>query len=154
MKLGIMQPYFFPYLGYFQNIAATDEYIICDQVGFVKQGWMDRNQILANTIKGAVYIRPQIEKPAKSCFLIAEIKISQEDYWRKKLLKSLWHTYNKAAHVDEMYSFLEGLINYRPETLSKFNFHAIQSISQLLRIETRLLFNAPELQQVEKSSKN
>ncbi|MHA7865548.1 WbqC family protein [Flagellimonas marinaquae] len=149
MKLGIMQPYFFPYLGYFQNIAATDVYVICDHVAYAKQGWVDRNQIAANTKKESVYFRPQVEKPVKSGFLIEEVMISSDDFWRRKLLKSLWHTYNKASYVDEIYPFLERLINYKPKTLSAFNFYAIQSICQLLRIETRLLFNAPELKQVE-----
>jgi hypothetical protein len=46
MKLAIMQPYLFPYLGYFQLIEAADKFVIYDDVAFIKQGWINRNQIL------------------------------------------------------------------------------------------------------------
>ena len=46
MKLGIMQPYFLPYVGYFQLIKAVDKYVIYDDVNFIKRGWINRNNIL------------------------------------------------------------------------------------------------------------
>ena len=46
MKLGIMQPYFFPYIGYFQLINAVDEFLVYDNVNFIKKGWINRNNIL------------------------------------------------------------------------------------------------------------
>ena len=46
MKLGIMQPYFFPYIGYWQLMNAVDRYVIYDDVNFIKGGWINRNRIL------------------------------------------------------------------------------------------------------------
>ena len=61
MKLGIMQPYFMPYIGYFQLIKAVDKYVVYDDVNYIKGGWVNRNNILVNgekkmftiTLKGA-----------------------------------------------------------------------------------------------------
>ncbi|MCK4814823.1 WbqC family protein, partial [bacterium] len=48
MKLAIMQPYFMPYIGYFQLINAVDKFVFLDDVTFIKQGWINRNRILLN----------------------------------------------------------------------------------------------------------
>ena len=48
MKLGIMQPYFVPYIGYWQLMNAVDKYVIYDDVNFIKGGWINRNRILVN----------------------------------------------------------------------------------------------------------
>ena len=51
MKVAIMQPYFFPYLGYFQLIESADNFIFYDDVNFKKKGWVNRNNILVNNEK-------------------------------------------------------------------------------------------------------
>ena len=48
MKLAIMQPYFFPYIGYFQLIKSVDEFVIYDNIQYTKKGWINRNRILVN----------------------------------------------------------------------------------------------------------
>lgn len=48
MKLGIMQPYFMPYIGYFQLMKAVDKYVVYDDVNYIKGGWANRNHILIN----------------------------------------------------------------------------------------------------------
>jgi WbqC-like protein family len=60
MKLAIMQPYFFPYIGYFQLIAAVDVFVVYDDVQFIKNGWINRNRILLN--KSASWITLPVER--------------------------------------------------------------------------------------------
>ena len=48
MNIGIMQPYFFPYVGYFQLINTVDQFVFYDDVDFIKNGWVNRNRILVN----------------------------------------------------------------------------------------------------------
>ena len=48
MRLAIMQPYFFPYIGYFQLIAAVDQFIVYDNIKYTKKGWINRNRMLQN----------------------------------------------------------------------------------------------------------
>ena len=50
MKLGIMQPYYLPYIGYWQLLNAVDKYVIYDDVNFIKGGWINRNRILNNGV--------------------------------------------------------------------------------------------------------
>ncbi|HAP16296.1 MAG TPA: hypothetical protein DCR38_00890, partial [Butyricimonas virosa] len=48
MTLAVMQPYFLPYIGYFQLIKAVDKFVVYDDVNFIKRGWINRNNILVN----------------------------------------------------------------------------------------------------------
>ena len=57
MKLGIMQPYFFPYIGYWQLIKNVDKYVVYDDVNYIKGGWINRNNFLINGQKKLVTIQ-------------------------------------------------------------------------------------------------
>jgi len=72
MKLGIMQPYFLPYIGYFQLIKAVDKYVIYDDVNFIKGGWINRNRILLN---GSAFMINVPMQGASSSKKINEIEI-------------------------------------------------------------------------------
>ena len=48
MKLALMQPYFLPYVGYWQLLAAVDEFIVYDNIKYTKKGWINRNRMLRN----------------------------------------------------------------------------------------------------------
>jgi hypothetical protein len=149
MKLGIMQPYFFPYLGYFQTIAASDEFVLYDQVKYVKKSWVDRNRLALGQDKSAVYFHPGSQRPNKSEYLIGELRLSEDLRWRRKLLKDIWHSYRKAAHFEEVYALVEELVLFESESVSAFNFNAVQKISKGLAIETVLAFNPPEFAAIE-----
>ena len=144
-----MQPYFFPYIGYFHAIVAVDEFVINDQYEYSHKSWMNRNRILGNTKKGWVYIRPRLEKPSGINYLIEEVNISEDGLWRKKLIKTLRYTYSKAPYFDEIQPFIEDLINHKSNMLSEFSFHAVQKIGQLLQINTKISLNAPEFENLE-----
>lgn len=151
MKLGIMQPYFFPYLGYFHTIAASDEFVLYDQVKYVKKSWVDRNRLALGQDKGPVYFRPASQKPEKSVFLIGELRLSEDVLWRKKLLNDIWHSYRKATQFEAVYALLEELIYFESETVSAFNFNAVQKISKGMSIDTVLTFNPPEFAAIERN---
>ena len=85
MKLAIMQPYFFPYIGYFQLIAAVDKFVIYDDVNYIKRGWINRNNILVNN-QSFLFSIPLISASQNS--KINEIKISEDVNWKSKLLKN------------------------------------------------------------------
>ena len=48
MTVAIMQPYLFPYIGYWQLIHAVDTFVIFDDVNYIKKGYINRNNILVN----------------------------------------------------------------------------------------------------------
>lgn len=87
MKVGIMQPYFFPYLGYFSLIKHTDRFILFDTVQFIRHGWIERNRILKQE-KSWLYIQvPLIKKSHAS--LINEVKINNAENWKSKIIAQL-----------------------------------------------------------------
>lgn len=88
MKIAIMQPYIFPYIGYFQLINAVDKFIIYDDVNYIKQGWINRNKILLNN-EDYLFTFPL--KNASSYKKINEIELSENLYskWKIKFFKTL-----------------------------------------------------------------
>lgn len=92
MKLAIMQPYFMPYIGYFQLINAVDKFIFYDDVTFIKQGWINRNQILINN-QPSMFSIPLSN--ASSHVLIKDVLISENTYlkWKKSFLNSIKFSY-------------------------------------------------------------
>ena len=86
-KIGIMQPYFAPYLGYFSLIKHTDEFILFDTVQFIRHGWIERNRILKQN-DGWLYIQVPLEKFSRET-LIKDVIINNEIEWKKKILSQL-----------------------------------------------------------------
>lgn len=94
MKVGIMQPYFFPYLGYFSLIKQVDRFILFDSVQFIRHGWIDRNRVLKQN-EGWLYIRAPLEKhPLET--RICDIRIDNDQPWQSKILSQL-SIYKKIA---------------------------------------------------------
>ena len=87
-----MQPYFMPYIGYWQLIKAVDKYVVYDDVNYIKKGWINRNNILVN---GNAKLFSVSLKEASQNKLINEIEIS-DDF--NKFLKTLYFCYSKAPH--------------------------------------------------------
>ena len=119
MKLGIMQPYFFPYLGYFDLINYSDRWIIFDEVQYIRHGWMNRNRI-HHPKEGCLYIIVPIIKHAR-CTIIKDIAISDDPKWKSKILGQLNHYKKNAPYFKETYSFVEDCLSINEKTLSRFN---------------------------------
>jgi hypothetical protein len=102
MKIAIMQPYLFPYIGYFQLIAAVDKFVIYDDVAFIKQGWINRNYILVNGQKHLFSIPMENLTSFKK---INETKISAGlyDSWLAKFCRTISMSYKKAPHYSSVY---------------------------------------------------
>lgn len=139
MKIGVMQPYFFPYIGYFQCIHAVDKYILYDNINFIKKQWVNRNQILINK-------QPEffsIDLIGKSSFKkIKDVQIFEGNNWRRKIIKILTLNYRKTPYYKEILPFLEFLINYECVFLSQFNQHSICEIVKLLNIKSEIISNS------------
>ena len=104
MTLAIMQPYLFPYIGYWQLINAVDTFVIYVDVNFIKQGYININSILSNG-KSQVITMELID--ASSNKLINEIEVGNN---REKLLKTIKQNYTKAPSFDKVYPIIENII--------------------------------------------
>lgn len=132
MKVGIMQPYFFPYLAYWQLIAAVDQFLILDDVNYIKQGYINRNQILGRD-------RPQaIIMPVKDISSFRTINDHEilSGPWKTKMLKTIGQTYSKAPCFEQTFQLIEACFDFEQQNLADFLAHTIRKVAEFLRIQT------------------
>jgi WbqC-like protein family len=134
-KLGIMQPYLFPYIGYFQLINAVDKFVVYDDVSFIKQGWINRNNILVN---GRPFLFTIPVKNISSYSLIHEVEVSYDIEWRSKLLKTIQESYRKAPYFKNAFQIIENTFDTKEQYISKLATKSILEIAKYLEIETEL----------------
>jgi len=130
MRLAVMQPYFFPYIGYFHLINAVDKFVFYDDVNFIKRGWINRNRILING--EAAYFTVQLKKASQN-LLINEIKIADN---RKKLKKTIELSYKKAPYFDDAWPVVEYCLNYKTELISELAMVSVTETCKYLDIST------------------
>jgi len=135
MKLAVMQPYFFPYLGYFQLFHAVDLFVIYDDVNFIKGGWINRNFILMNGRSQRITV-PLAE--ASSFKIIADTKLLADRLWREKLLKTLRQAYSKAPHFDRVYALAEGVILSPCNSVAELALRSIRAVANYLLLTTKI----------------
>lgn len=132
-----MQPYVFPYIGYFQLINAVDEFIIYDDVNYINKGWINRNNILVAG-KESLFSIPL--KGASQNKKIRDIFTENKTIWAGKLLKSITYSYKKAPYFEEVFPLLEAMAGDEvTEPVSVFNMRNIQAVSNYLGITTKLI---------------
>ena len=136
MKLAIMQPYLFPYIGYFQLINAADKFVIYDDVNYIKGGWINRNNILVNNQKYLFTIALDHPSPFKH---INKIYI-KDDF--VNLQKTLYFSYHKSPHFKQINNLLDTIFSYRERQLGKFIANSIKIITSYLKIETELIVSS------------
>jgi hypothetical protein len=136
MKLGIMQPYIFPYIGYFQLINAVDKFVMYDDVNFINKGWINRNRILNN---GKDYLFTIPLKEASQNKLINEIEVNWDEAWKSKFLKTLEQCYKKAPFYQEVLPIIEQTISFDNEVISKVIENNLRLICHYLEIKTEII---------------
>jgi hypothetical protein len=138
MRLAIMQPYFFPYIGYFQLINAVDKFMLYENVDIRKKSWMTRNIILP---KGGelltIFVPLENHHSSKP---IREIRILPSIKWRENLLNKLFYGYKNAVFFDETFPLLCQLIAYEDDRLHAFNCNSIIQICMHLEMTTTITF--------------
>jgi WbqC-like protein family len=136
MKLAIMQPYFFPYIGYWQLIHAVDRFVIYDDVNYIKGGWINRNRILING--EPTYITVPLYQ-SSSYKRICDISLQSSPVWRDKLVKMVETTYRKAPCFAEVFSVVESVIRHDADSLSDYLVYQLQTLSIFMGIKTEFV---------------
>lgn len=136
MKLGIMQPYIFPYIGYFQLINAVDKFVIYDDVNFINKGWINRNRILNNG-QDSLFTIPL--KEASQNKLINEIEVNWDDNWKNKFFKTLEQCYKKAPFYQDVLPIIEETFKGEGEVVSKVIEKNLRLTCEYLSIETEII---------------
>ena len=133
-KLAVMQPYFLPYIGYFQLINHVDLYVFYDDVAYIKGGWINRTNILLNNSEHLITIPL---KNASSFKMINEIEIIAKAI--TKILKTFQMTYHKAPYFDNVYPLIQSIMEYPEENCSLFVENSIIQICKFLDIKTEFI---------------
>ncbi|MBL0049437.1 MAG: WbqC family protein [Bacteroidetes bacterium] len=138
-KLAVMQPYLFPYIGYFQLIGAVDKFVVYDDVNFIKKGWINRNNILINN-QANLFSIPL--KEASQNKLINEIYISEDEKWRSTFLKTIAQAYKKAPYFEPVYALIEEIITAEVSKISDLIVASLSRLNTYMGITTILVESA------------
>jgi hypothetical protein len=130
MKLAIMQPYIFPYIGYYQLVGAVDKFIFYDDVNFIKRGWINRTNILSK--EGKQMLSISLIKSSQNK-LINEIELAGDHH---KLLKTIQHTYSKAPFFKDAFPIVESCLNGSYKYISELAAESIRVVNDYLELKT------------------
>ena len=133
MKIGIMQPYYFPYIGYWQLMNAVDKYVIYDDVNFIKGGWINRNRVLNNG--SASFFNVKMSNASPNLF-INEIGAPNDLIYKNKQIRTLEMLYKKAPYYNECIDTIKSIIMCEEENLALYLKNGIMQIAHLLDMKT------------------
>lgn len=134
MRIGVMQPYILPYVGYFQLINSVDKFVFYDDVNFIKGGWINRNQILSKNGKQLFSI--PLEK-ASSFSQINQVLVHEGMYdnWKSKFYKSLNQTYGRAPMFNCVYPLILQIFDKGLVRVSELNIYSIEFVMRYLGLD-------------------
>lgn len=136
MKIAVMQPYIFPYIGYWQLINAVEKFVILDDVNYIVRGYINRNCILLN---GKPYrFTIPIEKASQNK-LIMETRLNFTQDKKRDFLLTVHNAYMKAPNYDSVMPLIESIINNKERELTAFIKFSFEKIMEYLNIQTEIL---------------
>lgn len=131
-----MQPYLFPYIGYFQLMASVDKFVLYDDVNFINRGWINRNTILVN---GQAHLFTVPLKDASQNKLINEIHLDEGQKWREKFLRTIEQNYKKAPYFQEVTQVINSIIAHQVTKLSELIEYSFKCLSTYLGLTTEIV---------------
>ena len=140
MTIAIMQPYLFPYIGYFQLINAVDKFVVYDEIEYTKKGWINRNRILMNGTDHLFTI------PIKndSDFLHVNKRFLADNYpgYKKKIKNQVSSAYSKSPQFNIVYPVIEECLDFDNYNLFEFLFNAVSKICDYADIKTEFVISS------------
>ena len=133
-----MQPYFLPYIGYWQLLALVDRFVVYDNVQYTKKGWINRNRFLRNGTDAYFTL------PLKhgSDFLDVVDRYIADDFTPRGLLDQLAGAYRRAPFFAETFPVIEQVVGAAPRNLFEYLHHSITAITAHLEIRTPLVVSS------------
>jgi len=133
MKVAIMQPYFFPYIGYFQLINAVDQFILFDDVQYIRHGWINRNRILKPAEGHQYVIMPLADHDRDD--LIRDIKIKEGYDWKEKIIRQTEHYKKKSPFYNSVKKLLEECFAVSETNVAYVNGFFIKNVFKYIGID-------------------
>lgn len=138
LKVAIMQPYFLPYVGYFQLLASVDLFVIYDNIKYTKKGWINRNRYLMNG-DAADFV---LSLKKDSDFLDVRDRRLADDFDNRKLLNRFREAYRKAPFFNEVFPAIESIVLNPERNLFDFIYHSVNEVCRMLGIRTRIALSS------------
>lgn len=135
-RLAIMQPYLFPYLGYWQLLAAVDKLVLLDDVNYINRGWINRNRVAVNGMPSWLTLPLQ---GASQNRLICDIDIAADDGWREKMRRTVGITYARAPQAEAALALFECWLAGAQGNLSAALYRAIGEVARYLGLEPEIV---------------
>lgn len=139
MSVAIMQPYFFPYLGYFQLVEAVDDFVFYDDVMFIKKGWINRNRILMQG-KDFLFTIP-LEKQSQNKTIRESHVVWGADF-PSKFLAQVESAYKKAPHFPQVMPLMQSLLAQQPASMAELAGQSVELVWQYLGLSKRFHFSS------------
>ncbi len=136
MKVGIMQPYFLPYIGYWQLLSVVDIFVILDDVNYIKRGFINRNSIL---LDGRPYRFSIPVKDASQNRLIMNTKLCFDDREKERFLSRIGYAYGKTTQFSQVYPIIDDIVNNDEVNLTEFIQYSLIAIARYLGITTEIV---------------
>lgn len=143
MIIGILQPGYFPWLGFFEQMYKSDVFVIYDDVQHDKEGWRNRNRI--KTANGIQWLTIPVNIKFEQHPLIYEVKIDNTTNWRKKHLYSISQNYSRARFFRKYIPIFEEAYSKEWEYLIDINMHFILKIAECLGMENKKMVRSSTL---------
>lgn len=140
MKLGIMQPYFLPYIGYFQLINVVDKFVVYDNIKYTKKGWINRNRILVNGRDE--YITLPLTKASDSFYINQRSLTDTFSADSRKILNKVRENYRSAVCFSVVYKILEEILEFQDRNLFEFVFNSLKIVCNYLDISTEFVISS------------
>lgn len=140
-KVAMMQPAFLPWLGLFELILHSDQFIFLDDFQFVVQSHHTRNRLFVNPGQVDFYSVP-VQKAASFEKPLNQALIVENDVWKKKTLKRLASAYGKAPFFKEIFPQVDAWLTRSYTSLAEQNIAGIALFCRLLSIETPCLLSS------------
>lgn len=141
MKVAIMQPYFFPYQGYFKLINSVDLFVVYDDVNYINRGWINRNYILLNGKKKLITM-PLVASSQNK--LIKDIHVAKTNH---KLIETIRHAYSKSAQFKNVYPIIKSAINTQETNLAHCLTQQLKDTCKYLDIKTNFIMSSKILKE-------
>lgn len=135
-----MQPYFLPYLGYWQLLHSVDEFIVYDNIEFTKKGWFNRNRILDGD-RDRLFTIP-IKKDSDYLDVAERSLADDAAKENERTLRIIQATYKKAPHYSEAYPLLERCFRYSDKNLFNYIYHSIREVCEYIGIDTQITISS------------
>lgn len=129
-----MQPYLFPYLGYFALIKHTDKWVVFDTVQYINKGWINRNRILSQSKDGIAYLTVPVIKESRD-MLIKDTCIDNSKQWKEKIIGQLAFYKKKAPFFFKVKEIVEDILNFETNYISELNTYALARVCEYLNID-------------------